>query len=183
MSLFVSSRTTDPEVVRHALSRGINYFDTAEGYKGGASEESMGAALAGRRNDVIIASKTQCGVATKRHELMTALEGSLRRLDTDRIDVYFNHAVNETARLENEEWFAFASAAKAQGKIRFTGMSGHGGNLVECIDHAVSNDLVDRAHVDLGGHRDALTVPSGPVGDRREYQPAGLTGQADRPLR
>ena len=48
-----SSRTADAEVVRHALARGINYFDTAESYKGGAAEESLGVALAGHREEVI----------------------------------------------------------------------------------------------------------------------------------
>jgi len=138
-----SSRTTDPDVVRHALARGINYFDTAEGYKSGASEESFGVALAGHREEVILTSKTKCDVDTRQADLMRALEGSLRRLRTDYVDIYFNHAVNDVARLKNDEWYAFAEKAKEQGKIRFAGFSGHGGNLVECIDYAVSNDLVD----------------------------------------
>lgn len=138
-----SGRTTDPEIVKHALSRGINYFDTAEGYKGGAAEESLATGLAGHRNDVIIASKTVCEASATRADLMRALEGSLGRLRTDRIDLYFNHAVNDVGRLRNDEWYAFAEDAKKQGKIRFTGFSGHGGNLVECIDHAVEHDLVD----------------------------------------
>jgi predicted aldo/keto reductase-like oxidoreductase len=138
-----SSRTADPDVVRHALARGINYFDTAESYKSGASEESIGVALAERREDVILASKTKCDADSRRADLMHALEASLRRLRTDRIDVYFNHAVNAVSRLQNDEWGEFAADAKKQGKIRFTGMSGHGGRLVECIDFAVENDLVD----------------------------------------
>jgi len=138
-----SSRTTDPALVRHALEKGINYFDTAESYKSGRSEESIGEALVGRRNDVILASKTSAKARTNRTALMSALEGSLRRLRTDNIDIYFNHAVNNVNRLRNEEWYSFAEAAKKQGKIRFTGISGHGGNLVECIDEAVANDLVD----------------------------------------
>jgi predicted aldo/keto reductase-like oxidoreductase len=138
-----SSRTADPEIVRHALARGINYFDTAESYKSGASEESCGVALRDHREKVILASKTKCSAGSRRAELMRALEDSLRRLGTDRIEIYFNHAVNDIDRLQNDEWYAFAEEAKAQGKIRFTGMSGHGGKLVECIDYAVANDLVD----------------------------------------
>ncbi len=138
-----SSRTSNPKVVRYVLSRGVNYFDTAEDYRKGRSEASLGVGLAGHRNDVVIASKTKCEAGTKRADLMLSLEGSLRRLRTDRIDIYFNHAVNGIDRLQNAEWFEFAEAAKKQGKIRFTGMSGHGGNLVECIDYAVANDLVD----------------------------------------
>jgi hypothetical protein len=74
---------------------------------------------------------------------MRALEGSLRRLGTDRVDVYFNHAVNHPATLQNPEWYEFAERAKQEGKIRFRGMSGHGGRLVECLDYALDHDAVD----------------------------------------
>jgi predicted aldo/keto reductase-like oxidoreductase len=141
---FGSSRLRDePDLVRHALDRGIDYFDTAEGYTDGQSEETLGRALAGIRDRVSIASKTKCGASTRRDELMRALEGSLRRLATDRIDVYFNHAVNDLDRLRNDEWYEFAARAREQGKIRFTGMSGHGGHLAECIEHAAEHGLVD----------------------------------------
>jgi predicted aldo/keto reductase-like oxidoreductase len=140
---FGSSRTDDPDVVRYALDRGVTYFDTAEGYRRGRSESAIGEALAGERDRVAIASKTKCGAGTRRAELMRALEGSLRRLRTDRIDVYFNHAVNDPARLKNPEWFEFVAAAKRQGKIRFSGMSGHGGRLIECLDYALDEDLID----------------------------------------
>jgi len=133
----------DESIVRHALERGVTYFDTAESYEGGRSEETLGRALVGARERVVLASKTSCGPHTPRAELMSALEGSLRRLRTDRIDVYFNHAVNDVARLRNPEWAEFVTRAKQQGKIRFTGMSGHGGRLVPCLDFALENDLVD----------------------------------------
>jgi predicted aldo/keto reductase-like oxidoreductase len=140
---FGSSRTTDPDLVRHALERGVNYFDTAEGYQDGRSEETLGEALQGARDRVILASKVKVGERTPRAEIMKALESSLRRLRTDHIDVYFNHAVNDVARLKNADWFEFADRAREQGKIRFTGISGHGGRLVECLDYALDNDLVD----------------------------------------
>lgn len=138
-----SSRTTDPEIVRYAIARGIDYLDTAESYKDGESERAIGEAIAGHRQDIVLASKTHCEAGTSQRELMKALDASLSRLRTDRIDVYFNHAVNDVDRLKNDAWYEFATAAKAAGKIRFTGMSGHGGNLVDCIDHAVEHDLVD----------------------------------------
>ena len=74
---------------------------------------------------------------------MGALDGSLRRLGTDYVDIYFNHAVNDTGKLDNPEWFEFVERAKQQGKIRFTGMSGHAGRLIECLDHAFDMDMVD----------------------------------------
>jgi hypothetical protein len=139
----------DEAVVRHALDRGIDYFDTAESYTSGASEETIGRALRGVREKVTLASKVSGGATDRAADLFRSLEGSLRRLQTDRIDVYFNHAVNDVARLQNPEWAEFSSRAVQQGKIRFTGMSGHGGRLAECLDYAFDHDLVD---VVLVGH-------------------------------
>jgi hypothetical protein len=137
------SLSSDQALVRHALERGIRYFDTAEGYRGGASERTLGAVLEGVRDEVVIASKQMTGARDTRQEMMQALEGSLRRLRTDRIDVYFMHAVNDVARIKNPEWPEFLALAKQQGKIRFSGMSGHGGRLVDCVDAALDADLVD----------------------------------------
>jgi predicted aldo/keto reductase-like oxidoreductase len=81
---------------------------------------------------------------------MRALEGSLRRLQTDYVDVYFNHAVNDLARLKNPEWYEFIDAAKKQGKLRFTGMSGHAGHLTECLDYALKYRVLARG---FGPHR------------------------------
>ena len=59
------------------------------------------------------------------------------------MDVYFNHAVNDPARLKNPEWFEFVADARHQGKIRFVGMSGHAGNLAECLDYAIDSGQFD----------------------------------------
>ena len=131
------------DLVRHALDKGVNYFDTAEGYTGGASENAMGRALEGHRQEIVLVSKTMARANRDRDSLMQSLETSLRRLRTDYIDVYFNHAVNDVARLQNPEWHEFAARAKEQGKIRFVGMSGHGGRLIDCLDYAFDEDMVD----------------------------------------
>src|SRR5262245_31122902 len=89
---FGSASNTDPDVVRHALAKGINYFDAAESYRFGGSEEAIGEALKGKRNDVLLTSKTKAGAGDTRKDMMEALEGSLKRLRTDHVDVYFNHA-------------------------------------------------------------------------------------------
>ena len=140
---FGSSRLSDPTLVRHAFERGVTYFDTAESYRFGASEKAVGEALAGMRDRVVIASKTKAWAGQTRRQMMRALEASLERLRTDYVDIYFNHAVNDVSRMENPEWREFTELAKRQGKIRFRGMSGHGSNLVECIDYALDHDLVD----------------------------------------
>jgi predicted aldo/keto reductase-like oxidoreductase len=131
------------DVVRHALDRGINYFDTADSYHGGESETVIGDALRGKRDRVHIASKMMAGAGDRRDAMMRTLEQSLRRLRTDYVDVYFNHAVNDVERLRNPEWPEFTARARREGKIRFVGMSGHAGRLIPCLDHALDTDAVD----------------------------------------
>jgi predicted aldo/keto reductase-like oxidoreductase len=133
----------DTALIQHALARGINYFDTAESYTGGSSEETLGQVLQGKRNKVYLASKGAFEADTRQQEMMRTLEGSLRRLRTDYIDVYFNHAVNEVGRLQNPEFYAFVERAKQQGKIRYVGLSGHGGRLIECLDYAIESGRFD----------------------------------------
>jgi predicted aldo/keto reductase-like oxidoreductase len=141
---FGSSRLSgDEALVRHALDRGVTYFDTAESYTGGRSEETLGRALKGRRDSVTLVSKLDTDADERAGSMMARLEGSLRRLATDRIDVCFNHAVNDPDVIANPEWAKFTEQAKQQGKIRWRGMSGHGGRLVECLDLAIDRDLVD----------------------------------------
>ena len=142
---FGSSRLDAGEenLVLDALDRGINYFDTAESYRGGDSETTIGNALRGKRDKVFIASKTHTSATENSESMMRSLEASLRRLRTDYVDVYFTHAVNDVERLENPEWHEFAARARRQGKIRFTGMSGHAGRLIQCLDYALDRDMVD----------------------------------------
>ncbi len=141
---FGSSRLDgDEALVRHALERGVTYFDSAESYTDGRAEETLGRALAGARDRVVLTSKVLAGAHANGKKLMHTLEGSLRRLRTDRIDVYFNHAVNDILRVQNPEWAEFIARAKQQGKIRFSGVSGHGGRLAACLDYVLDHDLAD----------------------------------------
>lgn len=133
----------EERVVLHALDRGINYFDTAESYTGGSSETTIGNALRGNREKVYLTSKVYVSGGETRDSLMRSLEGSLRRLRTDHVDVYFHHAVNDVDRLKSPEWHAFTDLAKRQGKIRFSGASGHAGRLIECMDYVVDSGRFD----------------------------------------
>jgi uncharacterized protein len=135
--------TGQEDIVLHAYDRGINYFDTAETYTEHESEQTIGNALRGKRDKVFLTSKVITSPTDNRAMMMEALEGSLRRLQTDHVDVYFNHAVNEVARLKNPEWLEFTATARKQGKIRFVGMSGHAGHLAECLDYALDSDGID----------------------------------------
>jgi predicted aldo/keto reductase-like oxidoreductase len=112
-------------VVKKCLDLGLNYIDTANGYS--TSEERIGKAVKGRRHDVIIATKTFPGTP----EMIEAnLELSLKRLDTDYIDLYQFHGVNDKATLdkilepENGLYKVFEKAKKA-GKIRHIGITSH----------------------------------------------------------
>lgn len=133
----------DERLVRHALDRGVTHFDTAPDYADGRSEATLGRALGGDRQRVTLATKYAAPAGATRDEIMGQLEKSLARLGTDHVDVYFNHAVNKLARIRNPEWLEFVEKAKQQGKIRVSGMSGHGGKLAECVDAAIDDGMTD----------------------------------------
>ena len=115
---------SDPDgVVGAAIDGGINLFDTAELYGDGHSEEVLGKALRGRRDRVYIASKISTQNCTP-DKIRTACEHSLRRLGTDRIDLYqvhwpFNHAPYESIIPVLEQ-------LRREGKIREIGVSNFG---------------------------------------------------------
>jgi predicted aldo/keto reductase-like oxidoreductase len=136
-------RAGEEDIVQHAFDRGVNYFDSAETYTDGESETVVGNALKGKRDQVFLTSKTLAGATDSKESMMQALEGSLRRLQTDHVDVYFNHAINNVERIRNPEWHEFTDLAKKQGKIRFTGMSGHAGNLIQCLDWGIDSGRFD----------------------------------------
>jgi len=136
-------RSGEEHLIHHAIDRGINYFDSAEGYTRGQAEKVLGNALMGKRDQVYLVSKTMIGPETKQTEMMERLEKSLKSLKTDYVDIYMNHAVNDVKVVANPEWLSFIELAKKQGKIRFTGISGHGGYLVDCINYALDHDMID----------------------------------------
>ncbi len=117
-------------VVGAALDAGITHFDTAEGYGGGQSEEMLGAALGRRRDEVVIASKVlrrPQGVPWRPGDLARRIEEgcdtTLRRLGTDRVDVYYEHHRDPEAPVD-EAVEALDGLVRA-GKARFTGCSNY----------------------------------------------------------
>jgi len=114
------------EVVHAALDAGINFFDTADMYGDGRSEEFLGSALGGRRTEVLIATKFGNAIAGKvgggRPEYVRqALDASLRRLGTDYIDLYQQHLPDPTVPVA-ETLGALDEAVNA-GKVREIGCS------------------------------------------------------------
>ena len=139
-----SLRHGQESLVHYALDRGINYFDSAYSYTRGQSEEVIGNALKGRiRDDVYIVSKAVTDPGASVDWLMNHLNTSLKRLQTDYIDIYMCHAVNDIARISSPTWLEFIEKAKEQGKIRFSGMSGHAGKLTECLEYGLEQDSTE----------------------------------------
>jgi aryl-alcohol dehydrogenase-like predicted oxidoreductase len=127
------------KVVHMALDCGMNFFDTAEAYNDGASEESLGVALKGRRSEAVIGTKLNTS-NVRAHDMAEHCEASLRRLGTDYIDVYMLHwPVNKLAAThfagdsgkeedlpETSEVFKGLKQLQDSGKIRWIGVSNHG---------------------------------------------------------
>jgi aryl-alcohol dehydrogenase-like predicted oxidoreductase len=126
-------------VVEAALDRGVNYFDTAEAYNEGRSEESLGRALRGRREEAVIGSKVG-PENTEPTVLREHCEASLRRLGTDRIDVYMIHwPITDHS---TPEAFATLEDLQREGKIRVIGVSNFGvEQLGEALDTGVRFDV------------------------------------------
>lgn len=115
-------------IIHRALDAGITFVDTADVYAQGESEEIVGKALAGRRDEVVLATKAhgQMGEGANRQGnsrrwLVRAVEDSLRRLQTDWIDLYQVHRPDPT--VETEETLAALTDLQRAGKIRYFGSS------------------------------------------------------------
>ena len=112
------------EVIKHALDKGINFFDTANGYSAGTSEEYLGKALKKNvaRDKVVIASKVYFNEGRlKRDAIMREIDGTLKRLGTDYLDLYIIHRFDYETPIE-ETMEALHELVK-QGKVRALGAS------------------------------------------------------------
>ena len=124
-------------VVDAAFDAGITLFDTADiyGTRRGSSEECLGAALKGRRDEVVLATKfgmdmhglngNDFGARGSRRYIVRAVEASLRRLDTDHIDLYQMHQSDEATPIE--ETLAALNDLIRDGKVRYLGNSNFAG--------------------------------------------------------
>jgi aryl-alcohol dehydrogenase-like predicted oxidoreductase len=114
------------------LDVGVNLFDTANIYSGGESEEILGEAISGRRDDVLLATKVRMPVANgpndgglSRHHIIRQCEESLRRLGTDYIDLYQVHEWDGLTPLE--ETLEALDTLVRSGKVRYVGSSNYSG--------------------------------------------------------
>ncbi len=120
--------TISVQAVQRAIDVGVTFFDTADFYGFGHSEELLGAALAGVRNKVVVATKVgmlDAGGAQdfSAHHIRVSVEQSLRRLRTDYIDLYQLHSPPVCLLKENADILACMEALRREGKIRAVGVS------------------------------------------------------------
>jgi aryl-alcohol dehydrogenase-like predicted oxidoreductase len=115
-------------IVDAALEGGINLIDTADRYSNGESEELVGKAVAGRRDDLVLATKATLPMGDERNHqgssrrwLVTALDDSLRRLGVDHVDLYQVHRWDP--RTSDEETLSALTDLQRAGKIRYFGSS------------------------------------------------------------
>ena len=130
--------TPDPAVIERAASMGINFFDTARVYQNGNNERMVGAALKGKRQQIIICSKS---LAKTKQEALAELDTSLRELRTDYLDLWYLHNKNTPEELPDELFEAQREAKKA-GKIRFAGVTTHF-NMVDMLPYLVERGQTD----------------------------------------
>lgn len=114
------------------LEHGLNFFDTANIYSAGASEEILGGAIKGRRDKVLVATKATFpmgdgpnDLGSSRHHLLKQCDASLKRLGTDYIDLYFMHGFDGLTPVE-ETMSVLNDLVKA-GKVRYIGCSNFSG--------------------------------------------------------
>jgi aryl-alcohol dehydrogenase-like predicted oxidoreductase len=130
--MFGAMGNTDHEnsirIIHKALDAGINFVDTADVYSGGESEEIVGKALKGRRDEIVLASKMHYPMGedpnhrgNSRRWITTAVENSLRRLQTDHLDLYQVHRPDPATDVE--ETLSALSDLIHSGKVRAIGAS------------------------------------------------------------
>jgi aryl-alcohol dehydrogenase-like predicted oxidoreductase len=132
-AFYAGARVDDAEsirTIRRALDLGVTLIDTAEAYGPYLNEELVGEAIAGRRDQVILATKfglisrrdgEQRGLDSRPDNIRVAVEGSLRRLRTDHIDLYYQHRVDPQVPIE--ETIGAMAELVQQGKVSHLGLS------------------------------------------------------------
>lgn len=165
-TLYQAGSQKEADAVAHrAIDLGVNFFENSWDYHGGSAEEYMGHALQGKRDRVFLMTKFcnyhQSPEKATVAEAMKQLEDSLRRLKTDRLDLWMLHNVSKDDASDAYKVDGAIEAmelARKQGKIRYTGFTGH-------TDPKVHRDLIE------GGYAwDATLMPVSVLGALKSRQ-------------
>jgi uncharacterized protein len=135
---------SDPAVLLRAFDMGINFYDTANVYMGGRNEEMVGKVFRDKRKDVLIQTKFRPKPSEK--ENRESLETSLKRLQTDYVDVLLAHNLKTPDEVSDPALIEFLKQIKKEGKARFTGFSSHT-DMAALLNEAAKASLHDVALV------------------------------------
>ena len=119
--------TRDPEVIRFAVERGVDYIDTADCYMGGENERIVGRALAGIRDKVVLATKIHIAPVD---QMILSAENSLRSLKVDVIDILQLHGISTEDEVTDERALEALRKLIDQGKVRAAGVTTHSGQEI-----------------------------------------------------
>ncbi|EUB95364.1 Aryl-alcohol dehydrogenase (NADP(+)) [Rhizobium sp. CF080] len=163
--LFSHWGTTDVEEARRlvdiCLEAGVNLFDTADVYSAGASEEVLGQAIKGRRDDVLISTKASLPTGdgpndwgSSRSRLIASVEAALKRLSTDHIDIFQLHAFDASTPVE--EVVSTLDQLVKDGKLRYIGVSNFSGwqimkSLAAAEKHGQTRYVANQVYYSLIG--------------------------------
>ncbi len=146
--VYGSAEGNDPSVFVRALDLGITFFDTSRDYQNGNNEALVAAGLKGRRDQIVLSTKTlDLGIRgappipkDSPQELLSELETSLHELKTDHVDIWYLHH-RDTLDQISEPMLEAQRIAKRQGKIRFAGISTH--RIVALADMLAASKDID----------------------------------------
>ena len=138
---FGGSWDIEPSVLAAGVAEGVNYFDTAESYKQGNSERLMGQFVREnlKRKDYYLVSKTH-----SHHQLEQRLDGCLKRLGLDYVDVFYLHQVDTPEILGSLEIKEAVERIRKSGKAKFIGFSTHAGMVPECMEAGAAAGIYDQ---------------------------------------
>lgn len=150
-----ASRTMEPTILKTAIDKGINFFDTGRSYYNGQNEIMIGKVIKDIRKEVIIQSKFRINIMEKgdilksievskkiKNIMQSSLNESLKALQTDYIDILLIHEANDVDIIYHKEVMEFFTQAKKKGQIRAYGFSSHK-NQVELLRAENKNKFYD----------------------------------------
>lgn len=122
-----TNRSVEPNIIRYAYDKGVNYFDSAEGYGNGRSERTIGEALKFMdRKNVFITTKIHVKEDETKESIIDRFQKCMERLQTNYIDGFFMHSVLRVSFLNHNAYHDAIAQLKADGKVKHSGLSCHG---------------------------------------------------------
>ncbi|MGQ9730334.1 MAG: aldo/keto reductase [Candidatus Zipacnadales bacterium] len=131
------------DLLSAAINAGMNLIDTSPNYQDGTAERAIGQVVATRREEIVLMTKWIVHPGSTKSLLLSSLAASLERLQTSYVDVIHVGLVDRIDQLEHPAVFEAFEEAKAAGKVRFLGLSAHGGNRAELCEHAIHDGRFD----------------------------------------